>query len=99
MIFIKKTIFTALYLSFIYWRNYCSILQIKDYYEKSDLNFFCSFAYHKYLFMDSDCFNDEKLNRSKFYDVLNFIPIKNKIFIEKILATKLPLVCNLCHIL
>jgi hypothetical protein len=38
--------------------------------------------------MDTDCFKNEKINRSKIYDVLNIIPTKNKLFIENILALK-----------
>lgn len=73
---------------FVYWRNYCSIIQIKTYYENSELKKISNIAYNKYLLMDTDCFKNEKINRSKIYDVLNIIPTKNKLFIENILALK-----------
>lgn len=79
-----KIISITISLLFVYWRNYCSIIQIKTYYEKSDLKKISNIAYN----MDPACFKNEKMNRSKIYDVLNIIPPKNKIFIETILALK-----------
>jgi hypothetical protein len=83
-----KIISITLYFLFVYWRNYCSIIQIKTYYENSELKKISNIAYNKYLLMDTDCFKNEKINRSKIYDVLNIIPTKNKLFIENILALK-----------
>jgi hypothetical protein len=74
----------TLSLLFIYWRNYCSIIQIIKFYEKSEMKRISTIAYN----IDTDCFKNEKINRSKVYDVLNIIPTKNKIFIENILALK-----------
>ena len=62
---------------FIYWRNHCSIIQIKTYYNNSKVKLVLDI--NNRIYNDDLCRKNEKENRPIFHDViLNIIPYKKK---------------------
>jgi hypothetical protein len=77
---------------FVYWRNYCSIIQIKNFYNNSDVRFVINFITDKSKFLDNNihqCQQKEKRERSPIQKLLiKIFPKKEKKLVEHILSLR-----------